>query len=80
MKTVEFHTCECSDKRAFADERAADKALGRAQAKRDRTAERRGQRRAIERENRIYQCDFGMWHLTKQSRRSFEGRTALYAA
>ncbi|MFE5971422.1 hypothetical protein ACFQ64_04585 [Streptomyces sp. NPDC056460] len=72
MKTVEFHTCECSGKRGFADVRAAEKALGRAQAKRDRTAERRGQRRAIDRENRIYQCDFGMWHLTKQSRRSFE--------
>lgn len=80
MKTVEFHTCECSAKRAFADERAAQKALGRAQAKRDRAADRRGQRRALERENRVYQCHFGMWHLTKQSRRSFEEQATLHAA
>jgi len=80
MKTVEFHACDCSGKRAFGDRRAAEKALGRAQAKRDRQAQRREGRHPQGRENRAYQCDFGMWHLTKQSRRSYVERAALFAA
>ncbi|MGW1558345.1 hypothetical protein ACWCQ1_17750 [Streptomyces sp. NPDC002144] len=80
MKTVEFHTCDCSDKRAFGDRRAAEKALGRAQAKRDRQAQRWEGRHPQNRENRVYQCDFGMWHLTKQSRRSYEEHAARNAA
>ncbi|SNS49809.1 hypothetical protein [Actinacidiphila glaucinigra] len=80
MKTVDFQSCECSDKRAFPDRRAAEKALGRAQAKRDRHAARFEHHGPIDRENRAYQCDYGMWHLTKQSRRSYEEWAARNAA
>ncbi|MER7111236.1 hypothetical protein [Streptomyces sp. NPDC000229] len=80
MKTVDFHLCDCSDKRAFPDKRSAEKALGRAQAKRDRQAQTIRGRGPINRENRVYECEFGMWHLTKQSRRSYEEYTANYAA
>ncbi|MFE0772000.1 hypothetical protein [Streptomyces sp. NPDC058861] len=80
MKTVCFHICECSDKRAFPDKRSAEKALGRAQAKRDRQAQGIRGRAPINRENRAYECDFGSWHLTKQSRRSYEGYAANCAA
>ncbi|MFI6275974.1 hypothetical protein [Streptomyces sp. NPDC050988] len=80
MKTVDFHACECSDKRAFPDRRSAEKALGRAQAKRDRQAQRWEGRHPMNRENRVYQCDYDMWHLTKQSRRTYEGHTARIAA
>ncbi|WP_371671256.1 hypothetical protein OG985_28720 [Streptomyces sp. NBC_00289] len=80
MKTVEFHNCECSAKRAFADRRAAEKALGRAQAKRDRQASRTDVHMPMSRENRVYQCEYDMWHLTKQSRRSYEEIAARLAA
>ncbi|MFE0104167.1 hypothetical protein [Streptomyces sp. NPDC059009] len=80
MKTVEFHTCDCSDKRAFPDRRSAEKALGRAQAKRDRQAQRWDSRHPMNREHRVYQCDFGMWHLTKQSRRTYEEHASQNAA
>lgn len=80
MKTVDFHTCECSDKRAFPDKRSAEKALGRAQAKRDRQAQSIRGRGPINRENRVYECEFNMWHLTKQSRRSYEEHAAYHAA
>ncbi|MEU2111547.1 hypothetical protein [Streptomyces sp. NPDC019507] len=80
MKTVEFHNCECSAKRGFTDRRAAEKALGRAQAKRDRQAQRLESRPPMNRENRVYECEFGMWHLTKQSRRSYEETAARLAA
>ncbi|MFF7021441.1 hypothetical protein ACFY97_10540 [Streptomyces klenkii] len=76
MKPVEWQTCECSSKRAFADRRAAEKALGRAQAKRDRHADRHGARRGIAREHRIYRCDHDRYHLTKQSRRDYYGAAA----
>ncbi|EFL15354.1 hypothetical protein [Streptomyces sp. C] len=80
MKTVDFHACDCSDKRAFPDKRSAEKALGRAQAKRDRQAQTIRGRGPINRENRVYECEFGMWHLTKQSRRSYEDYAANHAA
>ncbi|MEU3265083.1 hypothetical protein [Streptomyces bacillaris] len=80
MKTVDFHLCGCSDKRAFPDKRTAEKALGRAQAKRDRQAQSIRGRAPIGRENRVYECEFGMWHLTKQSRRSYDEYAAHYAA
>lgn len=76
MKPVEWQTCECSSKRGFADRRSAEKALGRAQAKRDRSAERLRVRRGIAREHRIYRCDHEMYHLTKQSRRDYLGAAA----
>lgn len=69
MKTVDFRSCACGAKRAFASEDQAEKALGRAQAKRNRMGDKRGTRRGLERENRYYECDFGGFHLTKQSRR-----------
>ncbi|NUV86624.1 hypothetical protein G6W61_10440 [Streptomyces sp. KAI-26] len=80
MKTVDFRPCECGIKRGFLDRRAAGKALGRAQAKRDRQAQRWEGAHPMQRENRVYQCDYGMWHLTKQSRRVYEERVALHAA
>lgn len=73
-KTVEHRSCRCGVKRGFASERLADKALGRAQAKRDRAAEARGTRRGSHRESRYYQCDFSMFHLTSESRRSYTDR------
>ncbi|WP_329022581.1 hypothetical protein [Streptomyces sp. NBC_00690] len=69
MKPVEWRSCGCSPKRGFADLFAAEKALGRAQAKRDRHAERLGVRRGLAREHRIYGCEHGLFHLTKQNRR-----------
>ncbi|MFD4542430.1 hypothetical protein [Streptomyces bauhiniae] len=80
MKTVDFRPCECGVKRGFLDQRAAEKALGRAQAKRDRQAQRWEGAHPIHRENRVYECDYGMWHLTKQSRRTYEECAARLAA
>lgn len=76
MKPVEWQSCQCSSKRGFADRRSAEKALGRAQAKRVRHAERQGIHRGIARENRIYQCGHDLFHLTKQSRRDYQGAAA----
>ncbi|AGM12079.1 hypothetical protein ZEMLYA_57 [Streptomyces phage Zemlya] len=76
MKTVRFVSCRCGVKRGFLSEREAEKALGRAQAKRNRTAESRGTRRGIKFESRWYVCDFDMYHLTSESRSSYESRTA----
>ncbi|MFI1655651.1 hypothetical protein ACH4ZU_12190 [Streptomyces sp. NPDC020472] len=76
MKTVDFYSCNCSGKRAFPDKRSAEKALGRAQAKRDRQAQTIRGRGPINRENRVYECEFSMWHLTKQSRASYLGAAA----
>ncbi|MGW8743518.1 hypothetical protein [Streptomyces sp. NPDC055794] len=80
MKTVDFRPCRCGIKRGFLDRRAADKALGRAQAKRDRQAQRWEGSHPMQRENRVYECDHGLWHLTKQSRRTYEQYTAPHAA
>ncbi|MGV9312623.1 hypothetical protein ACWDR0_10550 [Streptomyces sp. NPDC003691] len=80
MKTVDFRPCACGVKRGFLDRRAAEKALGRAQAKRDRQARRQQGGHPVMRENRVYGCDHGMWHLTRQSRRVYEERSALCAA
>ncbi|MFF9644766.1 hypothetical protein [Kitasatospora aureofaciens] len=67
-KTVDFRTCPCGSKRAYEDERDAIKALGKAQAKRSKIADRRGSGRGVHYENRTYECDWGMYHLTSQSR------------
>lgn len=69
-KKSQFQTCECG-KRGFSDERAADRALGRAQHKRNRGMDdnRRGQYR----ENRFYLCEWSdLYHLTSMSRREHE--------
>ncbi|AWY07626.1 hypothetical protein SEA_YOSIF_62 [Streptomyces phage Yosif] len=74
MKTVRHTSCRCGVKRGFMSKRDADKALGRAQAKRNRAAESTGTRRGLRVEQRYYECDFGMWHLTSENRKSYESR------
>lgn len=69
MSKEKFERCSCG-KRGFRDERAADRALGRAQHKRDRQVTVSGNRRGLKIENRYYECDFGGWHLTSMSSRS----------
>ncbi|MFI0985049.1 hypothetical protein [Streptomyces exfoliatus] len=76
VKSAEFRTCRCGGKRAYEDERTAEKALGRAQAMRHRVGDRKGTRRGLYRENRHYQCVYGMWHLTAQSRAEYLGAAA----
>ncbi|WP_327292485.1 hypothetical protein [Streptomyces sp. NBC_01198] len=78
-KTVEWRPCECGIKRGFGSRRDAEKALGRAKAKRTRRADAHGTRRGLEIENRHYRCDYGFFHLTKESRKSFEERQAVSA-
>ncbi|MEV5136283.1 hypothetical protein AB0K71_15565 [Streptomyces syringium] len=73
IRAVAFSKCQCGKERGYDDERVAAKALGRAQAKRDRAGARKGTRRGLCRENRFYQCDYGMWHLTSQSRTEYLG-------
>lgn len=68
--TVEHTWCSACGKRGFADRRLARKALGRAQAKRNRIADKVGTRRGLIRENRYYNdCPSGLYHLTGMSRR-----------
>ena len=69
-KTVPYKPCPCG-KRDFGNEHQADKALGRARAKRSRLAQRNGTRRGMVIESRYYMCDFGGYHLTQQSRRQY---------
>ncbi|WP_052397164.1 hypothetical protein [Streptomyces sp. NRRL F-5123] len=54
--------------------RNAEKALGRAQAKRSRRGDAAGSRRGLKIEHRVHACDFGGFHLTSESRASFENR------
>ncbi|USH44642.1 hypothetical protein SEA_BROPLEASE_58 [Streptomyces phage BroPlease] len=75
-KTVDWRSCDCGLKRAFSSRQDAEKAMGRAQAKRTRRADVRGTRRGLKVEGRVYECDFGGWHLTSMSRRAYE---ELYA-
>lgn len=75
-KTVDWSSCPCGQKRGFNTRREADRAMGRAQTKRTRPADNRGTRRGLKVEGRIYQCDEGMFHLTSQSRRSYEWASA----
>ncbi|MEU3050901.1 hypothetical protein ABZ705_31135 [Streptomyces sp. NPDC006984] len=76
IRAVAFSRCQCGKERGYDDERTAEKALGRAQAKRDRAGTRKGTRRGLYRENRFYECDYGMWHLTSQSRAEYLGAAA----
>ena len=72
MKKVPFIVCSCG-KRGFTDERSAEKALGRAQAKRRRNGEKHGTMRGQCTESRMYWCEVGeVYHLTSQSRRYYE--------
>jgi hypothetical protein len=71
-KTVDWRNCNCGVKRAFASRSEAEKAMGRAQAKRTRKADARGTRRGLKVEGRVYECDFGGWHLTSMSRKQYE--------
>ncbi|WLW38605.1 hypothetical protein [Streptomyces phage Verabelle] len=73
-KTVSHRSCRCGVKRGFASERLADKALGRAQAKRSRAADAVGTRRGMYVERRYYVCDFGLYHLTSENRSSYNDR------
>lgn len=67
MKTVKYdHACE-SGKRRFQDEHDAEKALGRAQTRAFRKADKQGSRRGLRVESRAYHhsaCDG--WHLTNE--------------
>ncbi|MEU6959624.1 hypothetical protein [Streptomyces chrestomyceticus] len=76
IKAVDFRACPCGAKRAFEDERLAERALGRAQAKRHRAGDRKGSRRGLHCENRYYECEYGMYHLTSQSRSDYLGAAA----
>ncbi|AWN07275.1 hypothetical protein SEA_RANA_57 [Streptomyces phage Rana] len=81
MKTVRYTSCPCGVKRSFFSEREAEKALGRAKAKRQRTAESRGTGRGLRTEGRWYQCEVSdLYHLTSESRRSYNERTEQWAA
>lgn len=63
MKSVRH--INCCGQRGFLSERDAEKALGRARAKRARV-------RGAQIENRVYECEHGSWHLTSQSRREWD--------
>jgi hypothetical protein len=73
-KTVDWRTCDCGLKRGFTSRVEAEKAMGRAQAKRTRRADANGTRRGMRVERRSYECDFGMWHLTSENRSAYETR------
>lgn len=64
--------CPCGMGRGFGDERQAGKALGRAQTRRRRHADKTGTRRGMRVENRAYECAYGAWHLTEHSRRQYD--------
>lgn len=69
--TVEHVWCSACQKRGFENRHMASKALGKAQAKRNRLADKAGTRRGMVRENRFYNdCPNGLFHLTGMSRRN----------
>ncbi|UJQ86471.1 hypothetical protein SEA_LEGACY_53 [Streptomyces phage Legacy] len=77
MKTVRYTACPCGVKRSFFTEREAEKALGRAQAKRNRVAGARGTGRGLKTESRYYLCEESdLYHLTSESRAHYEARQA----
>ncbi|ATI18998.1 hypothetical protein KGG85_gp58 [Streptomyces phage Tefunt] len=65
-------------KRGFTSERDAEKALGRAQAKRSRQGQARGTMRGLKVESRFYECEHGSFHLTSESRASYENRVGAW--
>ncbi|MEU8327342.1 hypothetical protein [Micromonospora sp. NPDC048839] len=70
-KTPDHTFCPTCGLHGFFDERDADRALGQARTRRNRTADKQGSRRGMTRENRTFTCGEGLIHLTSQSRRSF---------
>jgi hypothetical protein len=74
--SVPHINCACG-KRGFLNEHDAEKALGRAQAKRDRVGQQYGSRRGVARENRIEWCDLSdTFHLTAKNRSSYASAAA----
>lgn len=69
----EWRPCPCG-KRNFGTERNAEKAMGRAQAKRTRRADAAGTRRGMHVERRSYICDYGGIHLTSENASAFDNR------
>ncbi|MFC4089320.1 hypothetical protein [Micromonospora sp. GCM10011541] len=68
--TVDHIWCPDCQKRGFESQHLASKALGKAQTKRNRLADKAGTRRGMNRENRFYNdCPNGLFHLTGMSRR-----------
>ncbi|WJN62598.1 hypothetical protein [Streptomyces phage phiScoe1] len=78
--TCDWKPCKCGQKRDFMSKRTAEKALGKAQAKRTRRADARGSRRGTKIEHRSYQCEHGGWHLTSENSSSYENRMTKEAA
>ena len=74
---VRWTRCSVCGKHGFHDEHDAEKALGKAQAKRDRLFASSPSRRGMHRENRYYDCENGLYHLTSQSRRNFNRITGV---
>ena len=70
--------CPCGAKHSFSSEREADKELGRVQTKRKRTGDATGTRRGLRIENRVYECEYGHFHLAAESRRQFNERTEAW--
>ncbi|MFI5863525.1 hypothetical protein [Streptomyces sp. NPDC051546] len=74
--TVDWKQCECGVKRDFLTRANAEKALGKAKAKRGRRGDALGTRRGLRIEHRVYSCEFGGFHLTAESRSSYAFRVA----
>lgn len=71
----EWRPCDCGNKRDFMSRHNAEKAMGKAQTKRTRRADAKvGTRRGLRVESRAYECEHGGWHLTSESRASYENR------
>ncbi|AXQ61113.1 hypothetical protein SEA_HANK144_60 [Streptomyces phage Hank144] len=66
--------CKCGIKRGWATKRDAERALGRARAKRNRRSDAIGTRRGQHIEHRVYQCELGYWHLTSENRKTYESK------
>lgn len=78
MSNCDWRSCPCGVKRGFMSPRDADKALGRAQAKRSRQGQARGTMRGLKVESRYYECEYGSYHLTSESRASYENRVGSW--
>lgn len=72
--SCDWRPCDCGVKRNFINRHNAEKALGKAQAKRGRRGDAAGTRRGLKIEHRVYECEVGGWHLTSESRASYENR------